>query len=610
METDQLSRKLAVILHADVVGSTSLVQKDEALAHQRIRSVFNGFSETIGSYGGLTREIRGDALVAQFERASDAVSASLKFQKLNAELNLDLKDQIRPELRIGISLGEVIVADNTMTGEGVVLAQRLEQLAEPGGIVVQGTVSETVPTRMPFQFESLGEQLLKGFDQPVRAFSVKLESGRELPSPEKYSDSHTAEPTDFQANLEHLPESYEAWTGERLELPDKPSIAVLPFQNMSGDSEQEYFADGMSEDIIAALSRVPNLIVIARNSTFVYKGRAVDIRQVGKELGVGHVLEGSIRKSGDRLRITAQLINTQTGDHVWAERYDRNLNDFFTIQDEITHKIVVELQIKLITGQDSRLLATGTPNIEAWGLVMRAGPLVESHARDNAISGKLLLNQALKLDKNYSSALVLLGWIYWEEAAWGWSTDREKSIQLGFEAVEHSLSADPGFPDAYSLLGAFCKLTGDVGKSIAMNEKAFELAPSDSGVIAQLGSAMIDSGQVKEGLKKLHKALRLCPFPPAWYLGVLGRGHHLNGDNEIAISILEKAVQREPNSHLHRVWLTSALFESERFDEAYSVSESVISIEPAFSIDAWAEKFNSDKYTRIKKNLLAAGLPK
>jgi len=600
MAKDHLSRTLAVILHADVVGSTSLVQKNETLAHERIQTIFHAFSETINSYGGKTREIRGDALVAEFARASDAVASALAFQATSSDLYSSPGDDIQPALRIGISLGEVVIADNTITGAGVVLAQRLEQLADSGGVVVQGSVSETVPSRMPFKFESLGEQLLKGFDQPVRAFSVKLESGKVLPSPENYSDSHASELTNFQSNTELLSGSYEAWTGECLEIPDMPSVAVLPFQNMSGDSEQEYFADGMTEDIIATLSRVPNLIVIARNSTFVYKGRAVDIRQVGKELGVAHVLEGSIRKSGDRLRITAQLINTQTGDHVWAERYDRNLSDFFTIQDEISHKIVVELQIKLVTGQDSRLLAAGTNNIEAWGLVMRAGPLVESHVRDNAISGKLLLNQAIKLDGAYSHAWVLLGWIYYEEAAWGWSADREKSIQQGLEAVEHSLSADPDFPDAYSLLGAFCKLTGDADKSIAMNEKAFELAPSDSGVIALLGSALIKSGQIKEGLKKLHKALRLCPFPPPWYLFALGSGHHLNGDNEIAISILEKAVQREPNSHLPRVWLTSVLFESGRLDEAHSASQSVISMEPAFSVDAWAEKFNTVEFSRIK----------
>jgi class 3 adenylate cyclase len=274
VEKKQLSRKLAVILHADVVGSTSLVQKNETLAHGRVQAVFHRFSETINSYGGITRELRGDALVAEFERASDAVPAALAFQVINGEFNSRFDDDIRPQLRIGISLGEVIIADNTITGAGVVLAQRLEQLADPGGAVVQGSVAETIPARMPFEFDSLGEQMLKGFDQPVRAFAVKLRPGEELPEPEGSTTPQKSAST-------------------TLEILDKPSIAVLPFNNMSGDPEQEFFADGIAEDIITALSRFHDLLVIARNSSFVYRGTSVDMRQVGRELNVQYVLEGS-----------------------------------------------------------------------------------------------------------------------------------------------------------------------------------------------------------------------------------------------------------------------------------------------------------------------------
>jgi len=263
MEKDRLSRKLAVILHTDVVGSTSLVQKNESLAHERIQAAFHKFSETIKSYGGIAREIRGDALVAEFDRASDAVTAALSYQVMIGEFNSTLDDDIQPKLRIGISLGEVIIAEKTITGAGVVLAQRLEQLAKPGGVVVQGSVSETVPTRMPFKFESLGEQVLKGFDQPVRAFSVSLRPGKELPTSDADVVSQIAGPNDFHIPSKFPLASYEALIGERFVIPDKPSIAILPFQSMSGDSEQEYFADGMSEDIITALSRVPDLIVIA-----------------------------------------------------------------------------------------------------------------------------------------------------------------------------------------------------------------------------------------------------------------------------------------------------------------------------------------------------------
>jgi adenylate cyclase len=348
-----------------VVGSTSLVQKNETLAHERIQAAFHQFSEAINSYSGTTRELRGDALVAEFERASDAVAAALAFQVLNEGFNATLSDDIQPGLRIGISMGEVIIADNTITGTGVVLAQRLEQLADSGGVVVQSAVSETVPARMPYDFEALGEQVLKGFDHPIRAYSVSLRSGEELPVPDDQSEHQSTEHNNPLFPAKFSRDSYEALTGERLELPNKPSIAVLPFQNMSGDSEQEFFADGMSEDIITALSRLPNLVVIARNSTFVYKGRAIDVREVGRDLAVSHVLEGSIRKSGERLRITAQLVDTRDGDHVWAERYDRNLDDIFAVQDEITHNIAIELQVKLVRGEAANLFITGTNSVEA-----------------------------------------------------------------------------------------------------------------------------------------------------------------------------------------------------------------------------------------------------
>lgn len=607
MEKDQLSRKLAVILHADVVGSTSLVQQNETLAHKRIQAVFNSFSETIKAYGGIAREIRGDALVAEFERTSDAVCSALAFQITNRDLNRTIEDDIRPCLRIGISMGEVIIADNTITGTGVVLAQRLEQLADSGGVVVQGSVSETVPTRLPFEFESLGEQSVKGFEKPIRAFHVSLRHGEKIPAPEEDSEPPILESDDSPDASILSPEAYEVLTGEPLELPDKPSIAVLPFQNMSGESEQEYFADGMSEDIITALSRVPDLVVISRNSTFVYKGRAVDVRQVGRELGVGHVLEGSIRKSGDRLRITAQLVSTESGDHVWAERYDRKLDDIFAIQDEITHDIVVELQGKLVIGDYSRIVASGTNNIEAWELVTRAIPLLESLRREDLMLAKKLLGRALELDKNYPTAWINLGFLYWQESVWKWCSDPEKSMELALEATQKALSKDADHPHAYVLLGNIYMVRGDSNQAISMSEKAVELAPSDSLSIASLADVLIDSGRFKEGIQRMQKAIRLSPYPYPWYLLVLGIGFHLSGDNEAAIPALERAAERMPNSNFPLFWLASTLVETGKLDEARAFYRAVLDIEPSFDVLSWTKSFNSRTHAKLKDNLLAAG---
>jgi adenylate cyclase len=557
----------------------------------------------------MTRELRGDALVAEFERASDAVVAALAFQVLNEDLNATLSDDIQPKFRVGISMGEVIIADNTITGAGVVLAQRLEQLADSGGVVVQGAVSETVPARMPYDFETLGEQQLKGFDHPVRAFSVSLKSGKELPAPEvpaEYASTDHNNPL-IPAKLSMA--SYEALTGEHLELPDKPSIAVLPFQNMSGDPEQEFFADGMSEDIITALSRLPNLVVIARNSTFVYRGRAVDVREVGRDLAVSHVLEGSIRKSGDRLRITAQLIDTRDGDHVWAERYDRNLDDIFAVQDEITHNIVIELQVKLVRGEAANLFITSTNSVEAWELAMRAAPLVDSHVRDNVTVARQLLNRALELDENYANAWVQMGWLYWEESVWNWCDEPDVAMQKALDSAQNALSIDPNFPMAYSLLANIHMVLGDAALSITMAEKAVELAPNNSIAQALLGNVLMDSGRIKESIQKMQKAIRLCPFPIPWYLMVFGAGYHLNGDNNAAIIALNQAIEREPESHLAKVWLASTFAEIGRFDEAKAVSKEVLDIEPGFSASSWANSFKSKSHARLKDNLLAAGLP-
>jgi adenylate cyclase len=609
MERDRLSRKLAVILHADVVGSTLLVQKNETLAHERIQAAFNSFSETIAAYGGNAHEIRGDALVAEFNRASDAVPAAIAFQALNEESNYVLNDDIQPQLRIGISLGEVIIADNTITGAGVVLAQRLEQLAKSGGVVVQGSVSETVPTRMPFGFESLGKQMLKGFEQPVRAYSASLRAGEELPAAEESPAPRLAEQDHSQASSILSPESYEALMGERLEIPDKPSIAVLPFHNMSGDPDQEYFADGMSEDIITALSRVPDLIVIARNSTFVYKGRAVDVRQVGQELGVRHVLEGSIRKGGDRIRITAQLVDAQNGDHVWAERYDRKLDDIFAVQDEISRSIVTELQVNLGLGEFSRIFSSGTDSIEAWQLCMQAGRIVEAYSRDDLVYARKLTMQALELDENYSSAWINLGWIYWEESVFHWSSDSEESMDNAFDAVQKAIQADENNPECYSLLGNIFMVRGDYDQAIALCEKAVEIAPNNSFSVALLANVLIDNGRIKEGIQKMKRAIRLSPFPPGWYFNLIGVAYHLNGENEIAIPAIEHAIQRDPGSHFPRVWLVSALVEVKNLDEALAISKVILEIEPGFSVARWATGYKSAAHARLKDNLLVAGLP-
>jgi adenylate cyclase len=357
-------RKLAVLLHADVIGSTTLVQINETLAHERIQDTFRRFSQTISSYDGIAHEIRGDALVAEFARASDAVSASMAFQVANTTHNEQISDDIRPALRIGIAMGEVVVADNTVTGGGVVLAQRLEQLAEEGGTCIQGAAYETMPKRLPFDYKNLGEQHVKGFDEPARVYAVSLKPGGVIPEPQTMFRPETSAP----------------------DLPEKPSIAVLPFNNMSSDAEQEYFSDGITEDIITELSRFRSLFVIARNSSFTYKGQSVDIRKVGHELGVRYVLEGSVRRAGESVRITAQLIEAQSGSHCWAERYDRKLDDIFAVQEEVSRTIAATLLGRVEQDRLELAKMSRPENLAAHDYLLRGKKHLVIGDNNNAIS--------------------------------------------------------------------------------------------------------------------------------------------------------------------------------------------------------------------------------
>ena len=571
MERDQLTRKLAVILHADVVGSTSLVQQDEALAHKRIRNAFNQFSETIAAYGGIAHEIRGDALVAEFERSSDAVTAAIAFQTSNEKSTASIEDNVRPFMRIGISMGEVIIDDNTITGAGVVLAQRLEQLAQPGGVVVQGAVSETVPTRMPFEFESLGEQMLKGFDQPVRAFTASLRSGEELPAPEGGATLRIEKPMILQ-------------------LPDQPSIAVLPFTSMSNDPEQEFFSDGITEDIITELSKVSALMVIARSTTFIYKGESVDVKQVGHDLGVRYVLEGSVRKSGNRVRITAQLIDASTNQHIWAERYDRELEDIFSLQDEIMREIVSALDIEILTGEQSRFWSDGTNNLQAWEYHRQARDLSTRYRSENHPEIIRLCQRALEFDPDYSAAWHLLAGCYFhiEDDTSYPDAERKQAGTLSKEYLEKSLKCDPSNPHARSLQ-AMCYLSArEFDKAVSNTNDAVTMAPNHANIIASSAMVLTKCGQPELGLQRIRKAIRLCPVcPPMWYLVMLGQVCRVLGKVDESIEAYREMVSRDPDHIEGHIGLAGILSESGKIEQARASTAEVLRINPEFSIDRY-----------------------
>ncbi len=592
----QLNRKLAVILHADVVGSTSLVQKNETIAHQRIQESFHLLSETISAYGGFTREIRGDALVAEFDRASDSVACALAFQSMNIESESTRKDDIRPLLRIGLSLGEVIIADNTVTGAGVVLAQRLEQLAAPGGVVVQGSVAETVPSRMPFDFDSLGEQMLKGFDSPVRAFAASLRPGQDLPAPDRVAKTQTS-----------------ATRGPN--LPDKPSIAVLPFANMSNDVDQDYFADGIAEDIITALSHMKQWFVVARNSSFAYKGRHVDIREIGRELGVRYLLEGSVRKGRNRLRITGQLIEAETGSHLWADRYDGDLEDVFALQDRITESVVGAIEPSLRLAEIARSKRKPPADIGAYDLLLQSLPLLYAIRPDPNLQALSLLHEAIELDPNYAPALAYLAWGYEERVTRAWgnygSDDAATAVALALRAI------DADRDDAVVLVLAgfvLVMIARDYQRGLDAINRARELNPNIAFVSFLVGAALNICGQPVEGLVCIEQAIRVSPGDPGafFFYTAAAMSHLLCGRPQEACDLAKKSARMYPEWDTTYRVLAPALVQLDRLEEARDAVTKLLELSPSVTVSRLAKLWpirDKNSLNKILKGLRAAGLP-
>jgi TolB-like protein/class 3 adenylate cyclase len=596
MAKDRLTRKLAVILHADVVGSTKLVQQNEALAHERIQATFHHFSKTINAYGGIAREIRGDALVAEFERASDTVTAALAFQVLNGEINSALDDDIQPQLRIGISLGEVIIADNTITGEGVVLAQRLEQLADPGGVVVQGSVSETVPTRMPFDFENLGEKALKGFDQPVRAYSAKLRQGEELPQPE----------------IQTTPKSAPA---ENSQVSEKPSIAVLPFANMSNDPEQEYFADGIVEDIITALSHIRQWRVVARNSSFVYKGRNVDIREVARDLSVRYVLEGSVRKSGNRLRITGQLIDAESGTHLWADKYDGDLADVFELQDKITESVVGAIEPSLRLAEIERSSRKLPDDMGAYDLYLKALPNLYAMRPDQNKMALELLHKAINLDPNYAPALSFLAWGYEQRLVRDWGAYGENDSGTAIALAHRAIAADRN--DAHVMVTAgfvLIVVARDYEQGLQAVDRAKELNPNIAFVSMLIGVSQTFAGDPEEALVHFDDAIRVSPGDPGafFFYAIAGLSHLFCGRPVEAHELARKSARMYADWDSTYWALIPSLVQLGRTDEARSTVPKFLELSPNATVTRLGELLpvrNPDYLHLILDGMAKAGLP-
>jgi TolB-like protein/class 3 adenylate cyclase len=597
MVKEPLSGKLAVILHADVAGSTALVKQDEQIAHERIQETFRRFGATITKYHGHVSELRGDALLAEFERASDAVSAALAFQVEQLDYLTQLKDSIQPKVRVGIAMGEVVIADNTITGTGVVLAQRLEQLASPGGVVLQGACQETIPGRFPFEYESLGEQKVKGFDESVRAYIVALKAEAAIPSPvpqvavaEAALDRPTRRWLTFSiiaflaivvgglAWLWPWVQREEPASVERMAfpLPDKPSIAVLPFVNMSDYSKQEYFVDGMTEDLITDLSKIAGLFVISRNATFTYKDKPIKPRQVAEELGVRYVLEGSVRRSGDEVRVNAQLIDAVSGFHLWAERYDGTLTDVFGLQDKIVGQIAAALEVNLTSAGTSSSRENETDVVQAYDAFLEGWAYYKLGTRADLARAKPFFEEAIRLDSGYARAHAALAAVYWDAFVNDWAIELDILLFEAEEAWKEQLELAMKVPNslAHTLQSKVLVSQSRYQEAVVESEKAVALDGNKATAYAGLANALILAGKPAEGADLIRKSMRLDPHHPPGHLITLGQAQFEMDQFKEAAATFERAVKRNVDDEFPWIYLASSYGHLGRIKDADDAIES------------------------------------
>jgi len=597
MAEKRVKRKLTAILSADVKGYSRLMGEDEISTMQTLKKYREVMARLVQEYEGRVIDSPGDNILAEFVSVVDAVECAVKIQSELKERNAKLSEDRRMEFRIGVNIGDVIDDEGRIYGDGVNVASRVEGLAEGGGICISGTAFDQIGKKLPLGYEYLGEQEVKNIEKPVRVYNILTEpeaAGKlfeeEIPKPKGWRWAVVAAAIvilvagvftvwNFYLRPDVGPASVERMA---FPLPDKPSIVVLPFANMSEDPRQEYFCDGLTEEIITALSRVPRLFVIARNSSFSYKGKMVKVQQVAEDLGVGYVLEGSVRKAGDRLRITAQLIDALTGNHVWAERYDRDLKEIFAIQDEITKKILTELQVKLTMGEHARLFGAGTSNLEAYLKVLQARNYINRMNKEDNVRAKQLAEQAIALDPEYAGAYIMLGWSHLFDFVYRSSKSPKESLVQASQLADKGLAIDDSRGGGHLVLGYIYLFKRQHEKAIAEMEQALALAPNSARNHMHLGVVLTFAGRLEEAIHLLEKVLRLDPMPGTVELMSLGHAYIMTGRYEEAIAACKKAIEMAPSNLTAHVNLTSAYSLSGREQEARTEAEEVLRIDPKY----------------------------
>ena len=565
-----------------------------------------------------------------FTSVVDAVNCAVEIQRELAERNAELPDNRKMQFRIGVNLGDVIDEDGRIYGDGVNIAARVESLAEAGGICISGRAHDQVENKLGLEYEDLGKHEVKNISRPIQVYRVlsypgatahRVVQAKKTLGRKWRKIGFTAAAIVIVAVALGIWQFYahrpdiEPASMEKMAfpLPDKPSIAVLPFDNLSGDKEQDPIADGLTEDIITSLSRVPDLFVIARNSTFTYKGKPVKVQQVAEELGVRYVLEGSVQRSGDNLRITAQLIDALKGNHLWAHRFDRRAENLFAMQDEITREVLIELRVKLTAGDFARTVSRGTESLEAWLLRSQAYALATNRTQEHVLKGRELYEKAAEIDPNYARVWAGLAWTYRVEARLGgWVMSRKEALAKALEIAEHAMEIDPKEPFCYIHLADIYLIKGEHDRALAYAEKAVDLAPSYSSSIGALAWQSFWVGEFQRCVNAFARMKRLNPHYPAVYLGVEGGALLFLGRHHDAITTLKEAIRRMPTNWMAHARLVATYADSDRMEEAKPAAAALLETRPNFTVGNFmkTQPFKKKEHKEwFRGLLLKAGLP-
>jgi adenylate cyclase len=625
MAEDQVKRKLTAIFSADVKGYSRLMSADDAATVRTLTEYREVMAGLISSHRGRVVDSPGDNLLAEFVSVVDAVQCAVEVQKEFKVRNKELPEDRRMEFRIGINLGDVIHDGERIYGDGVNIAARIEGLAVAGGICISRNAYEQIENKLALECEYLGEHRVKNISKPIEVYRVGLEP--------------------FKASIERKPRvnllqkiaiavvgsmmlmagAFMIWKHwqpssstpadvgyeEKLAfpLPDKPSIAVLPFQNLSGDEEQEYFSDGITNDIITDLSKFNQLFVIASNTVFTYKGKPVKVKKVSQELGVRYVLEGSVQKAADKVRVNVQLIEGTTGHHLWAERYDWDLKDLFALQDEIIQTIVRTLAVKISEAERTRVMGKNRASLEAYDYLLRGWHHYDRRTRSANSQARQMFNKAIELDSRYSAAYVALGVNYFQAVSYGWTEFPDQMLQRVYDLAQKALALEEANGSAHRLLGAVYLRWAQYDLAASELRRAIELNPNDAMSYGALGSVMLYSGRTEEAIQSMETEMRFNPHLGPGDFMELGLAYYLKGRYEDSIRILERGVGQKPDFVGHHIGLAAAYAQAGRFLEAQEAAATVLRLSPFFETESYGSAFrNPADRAALVEGLRKAGL--